>query len=228
MSAIFHSVLSTSISPLSFFLCLLVSLVLGAATAVVYMLTGKKYTSSFVVTLALIPAVVQIVIMMVNGNLGAGVAVAGAFGLVRFRSMPGTAREIGAIFVALSVGLATGMGYITFAIIYTAIMLAMMFLYSKLGFGEKSKRCANKILTVTIPEDLNYSKTFDEILKKYTKSYELVSVKTTNMGSLFKLKYEITLKAPEAEKKMIDDIRVRNGNLEVMCCRDTEDISAVL
>lgn len=228
MSSIFKSVITTQITPTSFFICLAASLLIGAAIALIYMFTNKRYTSSFVVTLAIVPAVVQIIIMMVNGNLGAGVAVAGAFGLVRFRSLPGSAKEIGAIFIALSTGLATGMGYIAFAAIYTVVMLLMLVIYSALGFGEKKGKRANKILTVTIPEDLNHSDVLDEVLDKYTKSHELISVKTTNMGSLFKLKYEITLADAGQEKQMIDDIRVRNGNLEVMCCKDTDDPTAVL
>ena len=220
MSVIFSSVLSTTITPLSFFGCLFTSLILGAAIAVVYMLTSKRYSSGFVVTLALIPAVVQIIIMMVNGNLGAGVAVAGAFSLVRFRSLPGTAKEIGAIFIALGVGLSTGMGSLTFSIIYTAVMLLVLFAYNKVGFGER--RTVKKLLTIVIPESLNYSEVFDDIFRKYTSGYELVNVKTTNMGSLFKITYEIELKNQAKEKEMIDEIRCRNSNLEISCGRLTD------
>ncbi|MGN1418005.1 MAG: DUF4956 domain-containing protein [Acutalibacteraceae bacterium] len=222
MSVLFQSVLSDAMTPKSFFICLLASLILGAAIAVVYMLTSKRYSSGFVVTLALIPAVVQIIIIMVNGNLGAGVAVAGAFSLVRFRSIPGTAKEIGAIFIALSTGLATGMGYIAFAVIYTAIMLVVLFLYSYLGFGQK-RRNELKVLNVTIPESLNYSDVLEEILEQFTKEHELISVKTTNMGSLFKLTYEIKLKDSKLEKEMIDAIRCRNGNLEISCAKAAEN-----
>ena len=221
MSFLFQSILSTAMTPLSFFACLAVSLLIGAATAVVYMLTNKKYTPGFVVTIAIIPAVVQIIIMMVNGNLGAGVAVAGAFGLVRFRSVPGTAKEIGAIFIALSAGLATGMGYITFAILYSAIILAVLFAYSKIGFG--AKKAGLKLLSVTIPESLNYNEVLERILKKYTSYYELVTVKTTNMGSVFKLTYEIVPKKASLEKEMIDAIRCINANLEISCSRVTEN-----
>lgn len=220
MSVIFQSVLSAAMSPLAFFGCLITSLLLGAAIAFIYILTTKKHSSGFVVTLALVPAVVQIIIMMVNGNLGAGVAVAGAFSLVRFRSIPGTAREIGAIFIALSTGLATGMGYITFAILYTAIMLGVLFLYNKIGFGNAKEK---KQLIITIPESLNYSEAFDDILSKFTTDYELVSVKTTNMGSLFRLTFEVTLKKPQLEKKFIDALRTRNGNLEIACMKAFEN-----
>ncbi|MBQ8027851.1 MAG: DUF4956 domain-containing protein [Clostridia bacterium] len=220
MSVIFQSVLSAAMSPLAFFGCLITSIILGAAIAVVYMLTSKKHSSGFVVTLAMVPAVVQIIIMMVNGNLGAGVAVAGAFSLVRFRSIPGTAKEIGAIFIALSTGLATGMGYITFSVIYTAIMLAVLFLYNKIGFGKAKEK---KQLIITIPESLNYTDAFEDIFSKLTDEHELISVKTTNMGSLFKLTFEITLKKPQLEKKLIDALRTRNGNLEISCMKAFEN-----
>lgn len=220
MSVLFQSVLSTTITPLSFFGCMIASIVLGAAIAVVYMITSKRYSSGFVVTLALIPAVVQIIIMMVNGNLGAGVAVAGAFSLVRFRSLPGTAKEIGAIFIALSTGLATGMGYITFSVIYTVIMLALLFAYSKFGVGNQLN--GKKALTVIIPESLNYTEVFNDIFSQFTSESELVNVKTTNMGSLYKLTYHIKLKKGADEKKMIDSIRCRNGNLEISCSTLTD------
>lgn len=221
MSFLFQSILSTTITPLSFFACLIVSLILGAAIAVIYMLTTKRYSSGFVITLALIPAVVQIIIMMVNGNLGAGVAVAGAFSLVRFRSIPGTAKEIGAIFIALSTGLATGMGFIAVALVYTAVMLALLFLYNKLSFGANKE--TKKLLTVVIPENLNYANVFDDIFKKYTHKAELINVKTTNMGSLFKVTYEISLKNSTEEKAMLDEIRCRNSNLEISCNKIMEN-----
>jgi len=218
MSGIFQSVISLNITILSFLACVLTSIVVGAAIAVSYMKTSKRYTNSFVVTLALLPAVVQVVIMMVNGNLGAGVAVAGAFSLVRFRSIPGTAKEIGFIFIALAAGLSTGMGYIAFAIIFVAIMCLLSIVYDKVGFG--GKYVANKKnLTVVIPESLDYTGVFDGVFKKYLAEWELVNVKTTNMGSLFKIKYEIALKDPSKEKEFIDALRCKNGNLEIICSR---------
>lgn len=222
MPAIFQSVLSSSITPFSFFICLLTSVLIGLAVSLVYIKTEKRYTSGFVVTLALLPAVVQIIIMMVNGNLGAGVAVAGAFSLVRFRSIPGTAKEIGAIFIALAAGLATGMGYVAFAAIFSVIMLLLLALYSALRLGARGNE-RKKELLIVIPESLNYTDAFSDLFEKYTDYCELVSVKTTNMGSLFKLKYEITLKKEGSEKEFIDKLRCRNGNLEIMCCRLAEN-----
>lgn len=218
MSGIFQSVISLNITIFSFLACIVSSIVIGAAIAITYMKTSKRYTNSFVVTLALLPAVVQVIIMMVNGNLGAGVAVAGAFSLVRFRSIPGTAKEIGYIFIALAAGLATGMGYIAFALIFVAIMCAMSILYTTIGFGGKHVM-NKKNLTVVIPESLDYTGVFDSVFKKYLSSCELVDVKTTNMGSLFKIKYEIIMKDPKKEKEFIDELRCRNGNLEIICSR---------
>lgn len=218
MNGIFESVNSTSITVMSFFLCMLTSVVIGAAVAVTYMKTSKRYTNSFVVTLALLPAVVQVVIMMVNGNLGAGVAVAGAFSLVRFRSIPGTAKEIGYIFIALAAGLATGMGYIAFAVIFVAVMCLLSIIYNITGFGGKHVT-NKKDLTVVIPESLDYTGVFDSVFKKYLTEWELVNVKTTNMGSLFKIKYEISFKDASKEKEFIDALRCKNGNLEIICSR---------
>ena len=222
MPAIFKSVLASSITLYSFFICLFSSVIIGLAVALVYIKTEKRYSSGFVVTLALLPAVVQIIIMMVNGNLGAGVAVAGAFSLVRFRSIPGTAKEIGAIFIALAAGLATGMGYIAFAAIFALVMLLLMLVYSALKLGARAA-ARKKELTVVIPENLNYTAAFNDLFEKYTDYCELISVKTTNMGSLFKLKYEIRLKSEKEEKEFIDSLRCRNGNLEIMCCRLAEN-----
>ncbi len=219
MSKLFESVLTLTLTPGAFLLCTLVSILIGAGIAVAYMFSGKRYTGSFVTTLAMLPAIVQVVIMMVNGNLGAGVAVAGAFSLVRFRSIPGTAKEIGFIFIALASGLATGMGYVAFATIFTLIMCGMSIIYKVIGFGEKST-AGKKSLTIVIPEGLDYTGVFADVFKKHLTACELVSVKTTNMGSLFKLKYEIKLKNPKKEKEFIDELRCRNGNLEIICSKE--------
>ena len=222
MQQIFQSIITSSISPVSFLICTLVSAVLGFLIAITYTIICKRHTSGFVTTIALIPAVVQIVIMLVNGNLGAGVAVAGAFSLVRFRSIPGTAREICALFIALAVGLATGMGYIGFAVLFTVIMLVLCIIYSKAGLGEKEAK-GKKSLQIVIPESINYTEVFNDIFENYTTFHETVSVKTTNMGSLYKITYEIRLKDESKEKEFLDAIRCRNGNLEVMCSKLSEN-----
>ena len=210
---IFDSSTTSVISVSNFLLCIGLSLGLGIIMALSY--TYKtRYTKSFLLTLAVLPAVVCVVIMMVNGNVGTGVAVAGAFSLVRFRSAPGTAKEIGMIFLAMSAGLIAGMGYLGYAVLFTVILCLVFMLYNLLDFGEK-RISSYKTMSVTIPEDLNYTEVFDDILKNYTTKYELMKVKTTNMGSMFRLTYDVTLKDRAKEKEMIDAIRERNGNLEI-------------
>lgn len=213
MLNLFNSIIpSTGITPLVFIILVLVSLVLGGIMALIHTYRND-YTKSFIMTLAIIPAVICVVILMVNGNIGAGVAVAGTFSLVRFRSAPGTAREIGAIFAVMGMGLIMGMGYIGYAALFTCLIGLAILMYSR--FSADGKKSTRKILKITIPENLNYSDVFDEFLEKYTKSYKLKQVKTSNMGSLYKLSYEIVLTDPSIEKEFIDQLRTRNGNLEI-------------
>ena len=221
---LFDTDLTVVISAGSFMLCLMTSLVLGIVMASVYMYRSR-YTKSFVVTLALLPAVVCVVIMMVNGNMGAGVAVAGAFSLVRFRSVPGTAKEICTLFLAMGAGLIVGMGYLGFAVLFTAVMCAVFLLYSRLDLGARKNAARYKTVMVTIPEDLDYTDVFDDIFKEYTSSCDLVHVKTTNMGSMFRLTYNVTLRDVAREKEMIDKIRCRNGNLEIAVSRQETEVS---
>ena len=211
---LFDTDLTAVISVTDFLLCLGASLVIGILMAFAYMYR-TRYTKSFVVTLALLPAVVCVVIMMVNGNVGTGVAVAGAFSLVRFRSVPGTAKEICTLFLAMGAGLITGMGYLGFALLFTAVMCIMFVLYNRLDFGTKKNAATFKTFTITIPEDLDYSGIFDDIFAEFTISHDLVRVKSTNMGSMFKLTYNVMLRDVTREKEMIDKIRCRNGNLEI-------------
>ena len=211
---LFDTDLTAVISVADFLLCLGASLVIGILMAFAYMYR-TRYTKSFVVTLALLPAVVCVVIMMVNGNVGTGVAVAGAFSLVRFRSVPGTAKEICTLFLAMGAGLIAGMGYLGFALLFTAVMCIMFVLYNRLDFGTKKNAATFKTFTITIPEDLDYSGIFDDIFSEFTTSHDLVRVKSTNMGSMFKLTYNVMLRDVTREKEMIDKIRCRNGNLEI-------------
>ncbi len=211
---LFDTDLTAVISVTDFLLCLGASLVIGILMAFAYMYR-TRYTKSFVVTLALLPAVVCVVIMMVNGNVGTGVAVAGAFSLVRFRSVPGTAKEICTLFLAMGAGLIAGMGYLGFALLFTAVMCIMFVLYNRLDFGTKKNAAIFKTFTITIPEDLDYSGIFDDIFSEFTTSHDLIRVKSTNMGSMFKLTYNVMLRDVTREKEMIDKIRCRNGNLEI-------------
>ena len=211
---LFDTDLTAVISVTDFLLCLGCSLALGLVMAFAYMYR-TRYTKSFVITLALLPAVVCVVIMLVNGNVGTGVAVAGAFSLVRFRSVPGTAKEICTLFLAMGAGLIAGMGYLGFAVLFTLVMCAVFVLYNCLDFGAKKNAATFKTFTITIPEDLDYSGVFDDIFAEFTRSHDLIRVKTTNMGSMFKLTYNVELTDTTREKEMIDKLRCRNGNLEI-------------
>ena len=213
-SGLFDTDMTNVISVSDFLLCMGCSLLIGIILAFGYMY-HTRYTKSFIVTLALLPAVVCVVIMMVNGNVGAGVAVAGAFSLVRFRSVPGTAREITMLFLAMGAGLMTGMGYLGYALLFTMILCILSIIYNHLDFGFRKNMALYKTLNITIPEDLDYTDVFDEIFEAYTTAYEMVRVKTTNMGSMFHLTYNLTLKDQGLEKEMIDKLRCRNGNLEI-------------
>ena len=214
---LFDSSMTSVISVSDFLLCIGCALLIGLILAFSYMFRSR-HTKSFIVTLALLPAVVCIVIMMVNGNVGAGVAVAGAFSLVRFRSVPGTAKEITMLFVAMGAGLIAGMGYLAYALLFTVIMCLLSIVYNQLDFGAK-KNAAYRTLNITSPEDLDYSDVFESILREYAVSWELIRVKTTNMGSMFRLTYDLTLKDTAKEKEMIDKLRCRNGTLEISVSR---------
>lgn len=168
-------------------------------------------------TLVLMPAIIQLVIIMVNGNLGTGVAVMGAFSLVRFRSAPGGAREICGLFLAMALGLATGMGYIGIAAMMLLFVGLIQILLTLTRFGECP--ASEKELKITIPESLDYNGIFDDLFETYTRECELVRVRTTNMGSLYELQYHITLRDKQDEKAFIDALRCRNGNLNITCGR---------
>ncbi len=200
----------------AFFICTAVSLALGIGAALLSMYKSKShYSQSYILTLAILPAMVQVVIMMVNGNIGAGVAVAGAFGLIRFRSAPGTAKEIGMVFLTTAIGLATGMGYVAIAAVFFAIIAAFSLLLTSTGFGAGAAE--ERELKITIPEDLDYDGIFDDLFKKYTRSAELERVKTTNMGTLYELRYKIVLLDTHSTKAFLDELRTRNGNLNIVC-----------
>ncbi len=219
LSTLFNSVftsteLTDSITIIPFIECIVSALVIGLILAVLY--TYKtRYTKSFVMTLAILPAVVAVVIMMVNGNVGTGIAVAGAFSLVRFRSAPGTAKEIGTIFIAMGAGLIVGMGYIMYSFVFVIIVGLMSVIYTAIDLGGKKGDAVYRTIRITIPEDLDYAGIFDNVWKEFAKEVKLTQVKTTNMGSMFKLTYDVTLKNASDEKKLIDQLRILNGNLEI-------------
>ncbi len=207
-------------------ICMGSSLVLGLVIAVAYMIRNR-YNKGFVMTVAILPLIVQVVILMVNGNLGIGVAVMGAFSLVRFRSIPGSAKEICTIFMSMAIGLATGTGYITFAVLVTAVLAIVLVLFNITKFGS-SDRGRTHTLKVTIPEQLNIDDAFDDVFNKYLSSSSLEKMKTTNMGSLFEISYTIKFKDENSQKAFIDDLRTKNGNLPIVCTRIETEMGELL
>lgn len=204
---------TTAASVLLLTLC---ALFCGGTVACAYML-GGKYTKSFSIALLLLPAVVAVVILLVNGELGAGLAVAGTFSLVRFRSVQGTARDIALIFFAMATGLCCGMGYIWFAMLFGVVISGIYVLLCKTPFAEGGVQ--ERELRILIPEDLDYTEIFDDLFRTYTTHTELNRVKTTNLGTMFELTYQVRLRDSKQEKALIDAIRCRNGNLTVSASR---------
>ena len=214
----FNSVIPNAMTLSAFLMCIFAALVLGVLTALVFSFRNK-HSGSLILALAILPPIVTMVIMMVNGNIGAGLAVAGTFSLVRFRSAPGTAREICGLFMSTAIGITCGMGFIGIAAVFFLVMAVFLVLLSLFRFGETA--ASSRQLKITIPENLDYDGLFDDIFEKYTSRHELVRVKTTNMGTLYELTYTINLKTPEVSKQFIDDIRCRNGNLNIICGRES-------
>ena len=227
MPDLFDSILAegtqTTLTVGKFLICVGISLLAGLIYCLASSLFSRE-SRSLRLSLFFLPAVICVTVMMVNGNLGIGVAVAGAFSLVRFRSAPGSAKEMAVIFMTMWTGLITGVGYIAYALLFTVIMCAVLIL-AQLVSVKRSDTDRRRILKITVPEDLDYEGIFDDIFDGYTSSHTLVGVKTSNMGSLYRLTYELTLKDAKSAKAFIDSLRVRNGNLEISLLRhaDTED-----
>ena len=217
LSHLFYDIFTdTAVDPAMMMLAIGVSLLLGLVVAKVYQFK-TVYSKSFVMSLALLPTLIAIVIFLVNGSLGAGVAVMGAFSLIRFRSAPGGAKELVSIFLVMTIGIAIGMGYLVFATVFTLIMSLVMLLLEVVNFGQMKH--SMRQLTVVIPESLDYESIFDDIFSKAANHIELANVKTSDMGSLFKIKYIIQLNGRMTEKELIDALRTRNGNLEIAISR---------
>ena len=214
-----NSILSPEITLSAFLICELTAMALGFGISLLF-LVKERHTSAFSQSLALLPGVVTLVIMLVNGNIGAGLAVAGTFALVRFRSAPGTAKEITGLFIAVAIGLACGMGYVGVALIFFLLMAVYLLLLNGLRFGEENTRYRQ--LKITLPENEDYETLFEDLFEQYTLMHELTKVRTTNMGTLYELHYRVSLKDPRHTREFIDAIRCRNGNLNVVCSRETE------
>ena len=208
----FNSILTESLSLVSFALCVGIALLMGLIISFVHMKTST-YSKNFAITLAVIPALITTVIMMVNGNLGTSIAILGSFSLIRFRSLPGNSKEIMNVFFAMAVGLACGTGYVGFALLITVVISLFTVLLSMSNFGED--KSGVKVLKVVVPEDMDYTNIFDDLFKLYTKESILFASRTINMGSMYELTYNIKLKDIKEEKAFLDEIRQRNGNLKV-------------
>jgi len=216
MDSILGSIFTGSLTLGQFLLAVGSSMVLGLIVTLVFMYRNT-YTKSFITALVLIPAIETVVIMLVNDNLGVGLSVAGSFALIRFRSVKGNAKELVAVFLAMTIGIICGTGFVTVAAIFTLLLSVVMLLMTITGFGKVSDN--ERYLKITIPESLNYDEVFEDVLNKYTVSHEIDAIKTLTLGSLFRIDYKITMKDPNQTKKMIDELRTRNGNLEIMCGR---------
>ena len=207
------------------FVCMLVSLVCGVAIAISYRIKNNQYSKNFMITMVLLPALVQIVVMMVNRQtpttLGAGIALAGAFALIRFRTVPGNSRDVMCVFFTMAVGVATSVGQVWFALVLTGILCAV-FIGLKFLPIDKIRNSKERELRVTVPEDLDFESELAEVLKVYTKTAQITRIKTSKMGSLYEIRYKIVLKEQNAEKKLIDDIRIKNGNLPIVLKSMTE------
>ena len=222
----FDSIYSATVTPAQFFTMAAAALISGFLYSWI-MSFRVRSTKRFFIVSALIPFVVSAVITFVNGNIGAGVAIGGAFGLIRFRSAPGSADEIAAILVAMGSGIAFGMGYIAYGVIILLAMAALFLLLSQVRIFEHKDMAADQLLRITVPETLEYSGAFDEAFDRYLNKAEPCGVKTTGMGSMFRLSYKIQLKDPAEEKALIDALRVRNGNLEISILPYTEQANTL-
>lgn len=208
-----NSVMTNPIQVSTFLICLVTAMILGVLTALVFFYRSR-HSVGFAISLAILPMVVCIIIMMVNGNIGTGIAVAGAFTLVRFRSVPGKAIEIAALFVAMAIGLILGMGYIGVAVMFFALAAVFVLVLTRVNFGAAGR--GEKQMKITIPENLNYDGLFDDLFKQYTNRIQLRQIRSTNMGTLFELTYDVVFKDASVPKEFIDDVRSRNGNLNII------------
>ncbi len=213
------SIITSPVTLPQLLVCLAAAMALGVFNALVF-LYRSRHSAGFALTLALLPMAVAVVIMLVNGNIGTGVAVAGAFALVRFRSVPGTAREISAIFSAMALGLALGMGFLAIAVIFFLCTAVFTLVLTRLEFGTPSR--SHRRLKITIPENFNYEGLFDDVFRQHARSWELERVKTTNMGTLLELTYQVEMKEPRMPKEFIDQLRARNGNLNIILGNPSE------
>ena len=201
-------------------ICFSVGIVLGILIALSYKYTSKA-SKDFLITIATLPILVAVVMIMINGSLGTSIAILGAFSLVRFRSIPGTGKELLVVFFSMAVGLALGMGHLFFATVFTIVTCGLLIIFDKVGIFSENKN--EQILKIVVPEDMDYSKVFEPEFKKYTVSHKIFRTKTVNMGSLYKVSYRVILKNKVKEKDFLDAIRVKNCNLQVLLSSEDDE-----
>ena len=204
----------------TFLICTGVAILLGVIIALSYSIKNTNCSRNFIISIATLPVVVEVVILLVN-SLTTGIAIAGLFNLVRYRSIPGNSREITNVFMATVAGVTVGTGYIAYAVLFSVIVVAANMIVSCTSLGKESDRV--KTLRITVPESLDFEGIFDDIFEKYTTKHEVIRIKTTNMGSLYQISYNVKLKSGVSEKEMIDEIRVRNGNLDIVSSRPEQN-----
>lgn len=213
------SIINGSLTLDKLLILIIFGIILGFIVAIVHKITGK-YNKNYLITVSILPVIIEAIMLMVNGSLGTGIAVAGAFSLVRFRSMPGTSKEMLTIFLSMTIGLILGMGYVFYASILTLISSIFIILFANIKIFDNNK---DKILKITIPENLDYTDVFINEFNKYLNKFEIIQVKTTNMGSLFEITYLVNVKNGINEKEFLDDLRIKNGNLKIILSKPLEE-----
>ena len=225
LNSLFNTILTEEgFTGTEFAVVTMTSIICGFIIACAYSIKNKC-SKSFSITLVLLPSIVELVIILVNGNIGAGVAVAGAFSLVRFRSAPGRGQEITSVFLAMAVGLATGMGYIGVAILITVVISLLNLILNISGFGGLEDK--HRLLKIMVPENLDYEGKFEDLFDKYLTVYSYEEVKTSNMGSLYKLTLDVVLKSGVSTKAFLDELRTRNGNLDISLGRKVDSLDSL-
>jgi hypothetical protein len=206
----------TSISVTTALLTIIISFILGGLISITYMKTNNKegfYSQNFALTLVIIPTVIAIIVLLIGSNVARAFSLAGAFSIIKFRSAPGDPKDISYVLFTMAAGLASGVGYFGYAVLFTVFLCLLMFILNLFNFG--AKKTSHKILKITIPEDLNYEGVFDDVFAEFTTACNLIKVKTTDLGSLFQLVYTVTMDNKVSQKELLDALRCRNGNLNI-------------
>lgn len=203
----------TELTLMNALLTIIIAIALGAIISFTYMKTQTGYTQSFTLTMIVLPVIVAIIILLIGSNIARAFSLAGAFSIIRFRSSPGDPKDISFVLFTMAAGLACGVGSFGYGVLFTIILCVLMFVLKATNFG--AKKAAQKLLKVTIPENLGYEEAFDEIFKTFDIAYELKKVRTTELGSLYELVYVVTIDHLTSQKEFLDAIRCRNGNLDI-------------